>query len=121
MASRKWARAKQSGAHGLRRGAWYLVVNEPSNALVVLSVRKNNVPVPRSMVELSDDEPTKWSVVKWEPHQSGVRRASEQALGLTYGVCPNCAAREPIVSPEVRSLTCGECGHTAEVDWEHSC
>ena len=119
--SRKWARAKQSGAHGLRRGAWYLVVNEPSDSLVVLSVRKTNVPVPVGMVELSDQQPTKWSVVRWEETQSGIRRASEQALGLTYGVCPACGARGALDAPDVQSLTCDECGLTAEVDWEHPC
>jgi hypothetical protein len=121
MSPRKWARAKQSGAHGLRRGAWYLVVNVPSKALVVLSVRKHNVPVPRSVVELSDEPPTKWSVVRWEESQSGARRVSEQAHGLTYGVCPECGARGPLVPPDAQTLTCDECGKTAEVDWENPC
>ena len=25
---RKWARVKRAGAHGMRRGAWYAVLNE---------------------------------------------------------------------------------------------
>jgi hypothetical protein len=97
------------------------VVSEPSEQLVVLSVRKENVPVPRAMVEMSDEPPTKWSVVRWEQSQSGARRASEQELGMTYGVCPACGGRGPLLSPDVQTLTCEECGHTAEVDWEHPC
>jgi len=97
------------------------VVNEPSEALVVLSVRKHNVPVPRAMVHLSEEPPTKWSVVRWEETQSGARRASEQTLGLTYGVCPACGARGPLVPPDTKTLTCDECGETADVDWEHPC
>lgn len=77
----KWVRPKRSGAHGLRRGAWYQVVNDNSPSLVILHVRKTNVPVPRSMLEFSDSLPAKWSVVKWEESQRGSRRASESQSG----------------------------------------
>ncbi|GBD31248.1 hypothetical protein HRbin33_00196 [bacterium HR33] len=117
----KWARPKRSGAHGLRRGAWYQVVNDNSPSLVILYVRKTNVPVPRSMLEFSDSPPTKWSVVKWEEAQRGARRASEANLGLTYAVCPACAERSPIDPPDAAQLTCDSCHGTFPVDWEHPC
>lgn len=116
----RWARAKRSGAHGLRRGAWYSVVNE-SSKLVVIEVRKENVPVPRDMVELSDARPTMWSVVNWDEAQLGARRASETDFGLSYAVCPSCGDRQTIEPPRAESLKCDACGGTFEVDWEHPC
>lgn len=117
----KWARPKRSGAHGLRRGGWYRVVNDSSPSLVILDVRKTNVPVPRSLLEFSDSPPTKWSVVKWEESQRGARRASEANLGLTYGICPACGQRAPIDPPDATALTCDNCQGTFPVDWEHPC
>lgn len=117
---RRWARVKQSGAHGLRRGAWYLVVNEASK-LVVLEVRHDNVPVPRAMIELADAKPEAWSVVQWNQDQLGARRASEANLGLTYAVCGHCAARQIIEPPTAEHMQCEECGVDWRLDWEHPC
>ncbi len=89
MGLEKWARPKP-GAHGLRRGAWYAVVNEMNTAMIVLDVQKNNVPVPRDMLVFSDQAPMKWTVVQWEESQRGAERASEENDGLTYAVCPIC-------------------------------
>jgi len=118
---RKWARAKGAGAHGLRRGAWYLVVNDSQPGVVFLYVRKNNVLVPRSMLDFSEEKPGKWSVVKWQETQRGARRASEQNLGLVYGVCPSCGERGKIEPPDAAQLTCVHCHGTFPVDWEHPC
>lgn len=120
LPSRRWARAKQSGAHGLRRGAWYLVVNETSS-LVVLEVRKENVPVPASMVDIRDAKPDAWSVVEWDAHQLGAARASEQNLGLTYAVCANCGERQAIEPPDAGRMTCESCGREAVLDRAHPC
>lgn len=120
--ARKWARPKRSGAHGLRRGAWYQVVNDNLESLVILSVRGTNVPVPRSMVELRDNRPDQWSVVRWEESQRGARRASDANLGLTYVVCPNCSHRASVIDqPEPAVLSCENCRGTFPVDWEHPC
>nr|AKQ04660.1 hypothetical protein [uncultured Gemmatimonadetes bacterium Rifle_16ft_4_minimus_7] len=118
---RKWARAKGAGAHDLRRGAWYLVVNDSLPAVVVLDVRKNNVPVPRSMLDIIEEKPSKWSVVKWQETQRGARRASEENLGLVYGVCPSCGERGKLEPPGAAQLTCVHCHGTFPVDWEHPC
>ncbi|MBI2071747.1 MAG: hypothetical protein HYT81_01715 [Gemmatimonadetes bacterium] len=118
---RKWARAKGAGAHGLRRGAWYLVVNDAQPGVVFLDVRKNNVPVPRAMLEVVAEKPGKWSVVKWQETQRGARRASEQHLGLIYGVCPSCSERGKIEPPDAAQLTCEHCRGTFPVDWDHPC
>ncbi|MGD2136221.1 MAG: TFIIB-type zinc ribbon-containing protein [Gemmatimonadales bacterium] len=121
MPEKKWARAKQSGAHGLRRGAWYMVVNDPGGSLVVLNVRKDNVPVPRSMVVISDEPPDRWSVVRWEETQQGAQRASEQSLGMLYAVCPKCGERQKIDPPDAGEMTCEACGGTFPMNWETTC
>ncbi|MBI4502521.1 MAG: hypothetical protein HY700_15345 [Gemmatimonadetes bacterium] len=120
MPLRKWARVLESGAHGLRRGAWYPVVNDASPAIVILDVNKNNVPVDRTSVGLADEKPEKWSVVKWNPAGPIPRRISQQNLPLTYGVCPHCRARAEL-SDNAFSLECPECKKTSEVDWVNTC
>ncbi len=119
--SRKWARARGAGAHGLRRGAWYLVVNDTQPSVVILDVRRQNVPVPRSMLEIRPESPSAWSVVQWEESQRGAKRASQEQLGLQYGVCPACGERAGLDSPSVAQLTCEHCGGTFAVDWERPC
>lgn len=121
MAEKKWARAKQSGAHGLRRGAWYLLVNDPGGSLVVINVRKHNVPVPRSMVEITDAPPRRWSVVKWDENQIGAQRASEQEMGMMYGVCPKCGARQQLDPPDAGEMICEMCELEFPVNWDEYC
>ena len=118
---RKWARARGPGAHGLRRGAWYLVVNDTQPSVVILNVRKRNVPVPRSMVEIRPESPNTWSVVQWQESQRGAKRAGQEQLGLQYGVCPACGERARLDPPKVAELTCTQCGGTFAVDWERPC
>ena len=118
MTARKYARLRQAGAQGLRRGAWYSVVNDMSTEMVVLDVYKRNVPVPRSMLILSDQRPERWTVVKWEQHQRGAARVSqEKDMWPMYAVCPTCAARAKIEPPDATRMRCPDCDSEAEVDW----
>ena len=119
--AKKWARVKLSGAHNLRRGAWYPVVNDNNARLVVLDVAKRNVPVPRESVELADGRPTKWSVVKFNTNKPIPARISQENLPMTYAVCPFCRARSVEVFDGTAMLKCDECGKEAEVDWDHPC
>ena len=120
MPTRKWARVLESGAHGLRRGAWYPVVNDTNSAIVVLDVAKKNVPVDRATLELADEKPDKWSVVKWDPAKPMPRRISQQNLPLTYAVCANCRARAELRTTGA-TLECPECKKTSDVDWVNPC
>ncbi len=113
----KWARPKP-GTHGLRRGAWYPVVNEMGNAIVVLDVRKNNVPVHRDMLLVVDGTPEHWTVVEWQESQRGAQRASETDFGMMYGVCPNCSQRARI-DRDTQDMECPECGRRSSIDWEN--
>lgn len=119
MASDKWARPKP-GAHGLRRGAWYPVVNEMgSTAMIVLDVQKNNVAVPRDMLVLSEVRPSMWTVVEWQDTQRGAQRAIEENHGLTYVVCPACQSRADMAPADTPHLRCAHCNGAYTVDWEN--
>lgn len=118
---KKWARVKLSGAHNLRRGAWYPVVNDSSAKIVVLDVAKRNVPIPRESVDLSIEKPSKWSVVKFDSDKPVPARISQEHLPLTYPVCPFCRARSVEVYDDTKALTCPDCGREAEVDWDNPC
>jgi hypothetical protein len=93
-------------------------VNDTGSEIVVLNVYKNNVPVPRSMLVLTDDRPAMWTVVKWEATQRGAQRASEAGLGMMYGVCPSCGMRAQLDPPDIDELSCPACHTSAPVDWE---
>lgn len=110
-----------SGAHNLRRGAWYPVVNDSSDKMVLLDVAKRNVPVPRGSVEVAEGKPERFSVVKFDPNKPVPARISQEDLPLTYAVCPFCRARTMGIDDGVPALTCEECGKEAPVDWENPC
>ncbi len=58
-----WATAKPAGAHIMRLGAWYKIVDERNPTLVVLDIARRNVPVPRDFVEISREAPQRFTVV----------------------------------------------------------
>lgn len=119
LRAQKWARLRRAGAQGLRRGAWYPVVSESSETIVVVDVNKRMVPVPRSMLVFSDTRPAKWTVVQWAEHERGAQRASESELGLTYAVCPACRYRSSILPPDAPRLVCARCGGDFALDWDN--
>ena len=121
MQARIWARVREQGAHILRRGAWYNVLREPKDGLVLLEVNKNIVPMNVQFVVISHEKPNKWSVVSRNPMDYGARRASmERRLDATYVVCPHCRARTD-VQPSTVEQVCPSCAGTYEVDWGDPC
>ncbi|MGD8727524.1 MAG: hypothetical protein PVH40_07755 [Gemmatimonadales bacterium] len=121
MTAKQWARVKDAAVHGLRRGAWYPVVAEGSSDIIVLNVSTRNVPVPRDLLDLSDEKPSRWSVVQWKPEERGAQRASEVGFGLTYVVCPSCRARARIDATEPELMICPECAGEFEIEWTSRC
>lgn len=117
---RKWARVKRAGAHGLRRGAWYAVLNENKSNIVVLDVSKKAVPIDRSMLDFSTQKPRKWSVVRLDPEKDAAELASEAGLSPLYGVCPNCAGRANLKQDDSQ-LKCPVCQLLFEIDWSAAC
>jgi hypothetical protein len=120
MSPTRWARVRQSEAHGLRRGAWYPVVSNGNSGTVVLDVNKSNRPVHRTNLEFSERKPDKWSVVKRDPGERAAKRADDANLGTQYGVCPQCRERTVLHDSESSSI-CPACETEFEIDWENPC
>ena len=97
------------------------MVNDSSENIVVLDVSKRNVPVPRASVEVSEEKPGRFSVVKFDPNKPVPARVSQEELPLTYAVCPFCRERTMGIDDGVPTLKCEECGKEAPVDWENPC
>ncbi len=102
MADMGWARSRGERAEkeGLRRGAWYRVVEESGKSWIVLDVHQVEVRVPTEKVETRKDRPKAWSVVH-EPHL----------------VCPGCHKRQH-VSGQPKDVKCVECGNSFALDWQ---
>jgi hypothetical protein len=101
MRDSQWARSRGARAEkaGMRRGAWYRVVEDNGKPWVVLDVHRVEVRIQREDVELREVPPNSWSVVH-EPHL----------------VCPGCHQRRHVAAP-TKEVTCAECGNTYPVDW----
>src|SRR5260370_31826054 len=101
MADLGWARSQGDRAEkeGLRRGAWYRVVEDAGKQWVVLDVHQVEVRVPKGNVDMRRDRPRSWSVVH-QPHLVG----------------PGCHTRHH-GSGQPAELRCPECGNTFAVEW----
>jgi hypothetical protein len=99
-----WARSRGDRAEkdGVRRGAWYPVVEDEAKPWVVVDVHHVEIRVPREHLEIRPEPPAGWSVVRHP-----------------YLVCPGCHARR-YASGAPKELTCPECGNTYPIDWTDS-
>jgi hypothetical protein len=100
----------------LRRGAWYPVLEESTDEVVV-EVDQQRLSLSRDEVRLRPDRPTSWSIVV----RTGVMRPTLAGpkLVTTYAVCPDCTGRQEFEGkPE--SMMCVRCRRAAEVDWSTS-
>lgn len=97
----RWARSAgdQGERHGLRRGAWYRVIEDSGKDWVVVDVHHVEIRIPRSDLEVRDTVPQTWSVVH-APHL----------------VCPGCHARLH-VRTQPAEMQCHDCGNAYPVDW----
>jgi hypothetical protein len=109
-----WARVGPSGAHTLRRGAWYPVVRISSSNIVVLDVNRHNVPVDRRFLEIRYHPPERWTIVKCEPR---VMEKLGRVIPLTYAVCPACRHRQGFQAGS-DEMTCDRCKKTAGLAWD---
>ena len=117
---RGWARCLDNVADVLRRGAWYPILDE-SGDKVVLEVRKKQVRISRIDVDVRDTPPDRWSVVV----RTGVLRptlGSREGEGVTttYAVCPHCHERQDFTGNPA-TLNCTRCKQEAKVDWSETC
>ena len=102
MADIGWARSRGDRAEGqgLRRGAWYRVVEDEKKDYVVLDVHHVEVRMERGDLEIKKEPPKTWSVVR-EPHL----------------VCPGCHARY-VVAEGAKDAKCPECARSYPIDWK---
>ncbi len=115
-----WARVKPNGAHLMRRGAWYPVVNDNAATLVVLDVARQNIAVPRDLLDLRRHRPERFSVVVKEISDPNPVRGTVSDLGLTYAVCPLSRSRIRL-NGHPDELECPDCGYRHQVAWEERC
>ncbi|HKW41253.1 MAG TPA: hypothetical protein VJN39_08390 [Gemmatimonadales bacterium] len=113
MPKRYWARLRADLDCPLRRGAWYGVRRlRPPEAVV--DVMGEQVPVPRSALEISSARPLRWSVVSRPKNPARFPGVTE------YAVCPNCSARVPLTERLAR-MECRRCEMIADVAWDDPC
>ena len=117
---RGWARCLDNVADVLRRGAWYPILDE-SGDKVVLEVRKKPVRISRIDVDVRATPPDLWSVVV----RTGVLRPTlggreGEGLTTTYAVCPQCHERQDFTGRPA-TLKCTGCKREAKVDWSETC
>jgi hypothetical protein len=111
-----WATGAPGIADVLRRGAWYPVLEETPEGLVI-EVDQQRLLLRRDELRLSAEKPTAWSIVV----RTGVMRPtlSGPKLVTTYAVCPDCTGRQEFEGrPE--SMMCVRCRRAAKVDWTTS-
>ncbi len=112
MAELQWARLKGVANCGLRRGAWYRVLElTPRDA--VLEVQRKPLSLPRHSLQFLSVPPYTWTVVA-QPHDA---RGLAAAWGGTYVVCPSCRNRAPLKGSPQR-LRCPRCNGLFRVAWE---
>ena len=118
MATLGWARCTDNVADVLRRGAWYPILEEAVDHIVV-EVRGARVRVSPADVRVRRDPPDHWSVVV----RTGVLRPTlggGRDVARTYAVCPRCYSRKEFTGKPA-GLQCERCGATSPVDWSETC
>lgn len=119
MALKGWARCLDSVADILRRGAWYPIVEETAEH-VVLDVHEKRIRMSRADLQVRLTPPDNWSIVV----RTGVMRptlgGNAQPVTQTYAVCPSCNERQEFTGKPTQ-LRCTRCSKDASVDWSITC
>jgi hypothetical protein len=112
MAQVQWARLKGHENCGLRRGAWYRVVQLTARDAVV-DVQRTQVSLPRAAFQFLSAPPHSWTVVARPADATGL----PTGWGVAYAVCPSCRNRTPLQGSPPR-LPCPRCKGLFRVAWE---
>jgi len=110
MPELSWARVKTDLHLGLRRGAWYRVIRE-TGSQVILDVDHQPATILREYLEFASVRPDRWTIVERPSDVAG----AAAGWGQSYGVCPHCTHRAPLVHPVVEAR-CSKCGGTFLID-----
>lgn len=107
-----WARAQGGVNLGVRRGAWYRVI-ELTPDEVVLEVNRTQRRVPRAVVELDNATPRRWTVV---PRPRDAVRVPDD-WGDRYAICPACRSRTALKG-HPHDFKCPRCSGAFQVNWD---
>ena len=108
----QWARVRGEMNYHVRRGAWYEVLRVTGED-AILEVNRRPVRLERSWLEISHQQPQRWSVVA-RPRDSVDMPLS---WGSRYAVCPHCSRRQAL-SGQPEQLQCDQCSGTYAIAWE---
>lgn len=106
---RRWARLKGDAQVGLRRGAWYRVLELAAQEVVVDAAGKR-VRVSRRLLQLAGRPDPAWTVVN-------APRSARTSTGSQYAVCPSCKERAPLPAQAMSELRCPRCNNIFAIDW----
>ena len=106
-----WARLHSDADVKLRRGAWYRILRL-GPLEVVLEVNHRPLPVSRTLLQIVQTPPSRWTVVP-APRNS-VRFPTN--WGEAYAVCPGCRERAPLEG-KPSNMRCRRCNGLYEVAW----
>ncbi|HEX9582492.1 MAG TPA: hypothetical protein VF970_15415 [Gemmatimonadales bacterium] len=116
---RRWARlyptARPFTRPMLRHGAWYPVVDDLEQRVVVV-VKERRVAVPRHLLEFRERRPALFTVVYRPKDTTETTYGQPGNLGRIYAVCPECGSRQAVFG-EPRDIMCARCQHRGEVAW----
>jgi hypothetical protein len=115
--SQGWARARLPGAHIMRLGAWYQIVDEGNPSQIVIDIAGRKIPVDRDLVDVTGEAPQRFGVVYRSVDDRNPACGSPDDVGPTYAVCPASSTRVPLIN-QPDYLECPSCGGVHPVDWE---
>ncbi len=98
-----------------RAGAWYPVVEELGDRLV-LEVGERRVAVPINLLEVREKRPPCFAVVRKALGEPNPVASTPDDVGRVYAVCPECDGRTRLFGEPV-TIKCEHCGHRGEVAW----
>ncbi len=107
--------AKLDDVGELRRGAWYPVVSQSGNHMV-LDVSGRRVAVLQDALELRPKRPERFTVVYRARHDPNPAHGTAADLGVRYAVCPRCGTRRWLGGSPANT-SCKQCGHEGVIAW----
>jgi hypothetical protein len=107
----QWARPPADVNRGLRRGAWYRVIDVTPQAVIV-DVNHIAHVLPREGVDIVATPPRYWSIV---PRPADAVRVPDD-WGDHYALCPACRNRT-VIKSRAAMLRCPRCAGAFRIDW----
>ena len=117
--ARAWATARPFARPMPRRGAWYPVVGETSGDRIVLEISGRRVAIAKRFLEVRETRPKSFTVVVKGQNEPNPARGTQEDLGRTYAVCPQCGVRNALFTRPAM-LLCEGCRYHGEVAWWES-